>query len=149
MLLYHSDHNRWTTLCAMFFKNRFLYLIPDVRERNIKLFFLEKCVKIKSITILCGCKYTFVTFFILFFSDPLAESKTIYQALKQPKGSVTENGHVKHASDIADELPAVLAEIIPEQALNRRNPVLAHLAIRKSHCQANLRRQTRNFYRRL
>ena len=51
--------------------------------------------------------------------DPLAESKTIYQAFKHPKVPTADvgNGHVKHALDVTEELPAVvLAERMPEQA---------------------------------
>lgn len=38
--------------------------------------------------------------------------------MKAPKGAAGDigNGHVKHTSDIPDELPAVLAERVPEQA---------------------------------
>lgn len=48
----------------------------------------------------------------------MGESKTIYQALKHPKVPVTElgNGHVKHTSDISEEMPAVLGEKVAEQA---------------------------------
>lgn len=48
----------------------------------------------------------------------MAESKTIYQALKGSKAHASHigNGHVKHTSDVYEELPAVLAERVPEQA---------------------------------
>ena len=49
----------------------------------------------------------------------MAESKTIYQAFKHPKVPTADvgNGHVKHALDVTEELPAVvLAERMPEQA---------------------------------
>ena len=48
----------------------------------------------------------------------MGESKTIYQSLKHPKVPVADigNGHVKHTAGIPDELPAVLAERVPEQA---------------------------------
>ena len=56
----------------------------------------------------------------------MAASKTIYQALKQPNRPVTDvgNGHVKHSTDIAEELPAVLlqAERVPEQAPEIKKP---------------------------
>ena len=57
--------------------------------------------------------------FNLSYPDPLAESKTIYQAFKHPKAPATDvgNGHVKHSLDVTEELPAVvLAEKVPEQA---------------------------------
>ncbi|XP_068678682.1 transmembrane protein 214-A-like [Montipora foliosa] len=53
------------------------------------------------------------------FINPLGDSKTIYQAFKEPKetSSTVGNGHVKHdASKVPDELPAVLARKVPEQA---------------------------------
>lgn len=55
----------------------------------------------------------------------MAESKTIYQALKHPKVPATDvgNGHVKHALDVTEELPAVLlAERVPEQAPEIKKP---------------------------
>ena len=59
------------------------------------------------------------------FPDPLAESKTIYQAFKHPKVPTADvgNGHVKHALDVTEELPAVvLAERMPEQAPEIKKP---------------------------
>ena len=65
--------------------------------------------------------------------DPLAASKTIYQALKHPKVPVTEvgNGNVKHTADIPDELPAVLAERVAEQAPEMKKPGTSFIGTKK------------------
>lgn len=81
------------------------------------------------------------------FLDPLAESKTIYQALKHPKGPVNDigNGHVKHTPDISDELPAVLAERIPEQAPEMKKPSAGPIGGKKKAVSAKPQKTDEEF----
>lgn len=85
----------------------------------------------------------------IFLIDPLAESKTIYQALKQPKGTVTNvgNGHVKHTSDIPDELPAVLADRVPEQAPVLKKPVIGFIGSKKKPVSTKPQKTDEEFLR--
>ena len=81
--------------------------------------------------------------------DPLAESKTIYQALKQPQGtvSVVGNGHVKHTSDIPDELPAVLADRVHEQAPEMKKPNAGFIGSKKKPASAKPQKTDEEFLR--